>query len=144
MQAQQDMDRLQLNTVVSAAMKLLNLLTKMEADSSIKEKFSLLLRILAPITPHITHYLWRELGYGENILTAEWPKVNTAVLESESIEMVVQINGKLRSKITIPAKALPKEIETIALQEETIQRHIGNQPVKKIIIIPKKLVNIVI
>ncbi len=147
-QAQQDMERLQLNTVVSAAMKLLNLLSKLELDNFhlpiIQEGISILLRLLAPITPHLAHYLWRELGYGEDVLTATWPEVNMQALEIDQVEMVVQINGKLRGKITLKPSASTTEIETLALHEENIRRHIGDQPVKKIIIVPKKLVNIVL
>lgn len=147
-QAQQDIERLQLNTVVSAAMKLLNILTKLEinADSLpvLQEGMSILLRLLAPITPHIAHQLWRELGYGENIMTAPWPQVNGHALQIEQVPMVVQINGKLRGKITVSVTASQQEIETLALQEENIHRHIGNQPVKKIIVVTKKLVNIVL
>lgn len=147
-QAQHDIERLQLNTVVSAAMKLLNLLSKLEMDAQhlpiIQEGMSVLLRLLAPITPHITHYLWRELGYGEDILTAAWPQVDSRALQIEKILIVVQINGKLRANITVAHDASTQAIETAALQEENIQRHIGGQPIKKIIVVPKKLVNIVL
>lgn len=147
-QAWQDMQRLQLNTVVSAAMKLLNLISKPPINPQtlpvIQQGMSILLRLLAPITPHITHCLWRELGYGEDIQKAPWPQVNLAALQIEQIPMVVQINGKLRGKITVSQSASPAEIEAIALQEENIRRHIGEQPIKKVIVVPKKLVNIVL
>ncbi len=147
-QALQDIDRLQLNTVVSAAMKLLNLISKQPIDQQnlpvIQEGLGILLRLLAPITPHITHYLWRELGYGEDILYAPWPRLNVKALQTEEVQMVVQINGKLRGKITVPAQASNLEIEQLALHEENIQRHLNQQPVKKIIIVPFKLINIVL
>jgi leucyl-tRNA synthetase len=147
-QAQQDMERLQLNTVVSAAMKLFNLLSKLEGDekhlSVIQEGLSILLRLLAPITPHIAQYLWRELGYGPDILTAAWPSVDLNALQREQVEMVIQINGKLRGKITVGLQASAQEIETLALQEEAVRRHIGDQPIKKVIVVPKKLINIVL
>lgn len=147
-QAQQDMERLQLNTVVSAAMKLFNLIYKLEINARylpvIQEGMNILLRLLAPITPHIAHHLWRALGYGENILTAGWPQVSLSALQTEQIAMVVQINGKLRGKITVGKQASTQEIEAIALQEDSIRRHIGEQLVKKIIVVPKKLVNIVL
>ncbi len=147
-QALQDIDRLQLNTVVSAAMKLLNLISKQPIDQQnlpiIQEGLGILLRLLAPITPHISHYLWRELGYGEDILCAPWPKLNIKALQTDEVQMVVQINGKLRGKIIVPAQASNLEIEQLALHEENIQRHINQQPIKKIIIVPFKLINIVL
>jgi len=147
-QANQDIARLQLNTVVSAAMKLFNLISKLEINDRylplIQEGMSILLRLLAPITPHIAHTLWRELGFGDDILLASWPEVDFNALETEQISMAVQINGKLRGKITVMQNAAREEIETLALQEENIRRHIGDQAVKKIIIVPKKLVNIVV
>ncbi len=147
-QARQDMDRLQLNTVVSASMKLLNLLIKLPLDAThspvIHEGMNILLRILAPITPHITHHLWRELGYGENILKAPWPQVNLQALQIQEIQIMVQINGKLRGKITVDQNATAEEIEKLALQEDNVRRYIGDQTIKKIIVVPKKLVSIVL
>ncbi|MBS0350123.1 MAG: leucine--tRNA ligase [Proteobacteria bacterium] len=147
-QAQQDFDRMQFNTVVSAAMKLLNILTKVDFDSQhqqiLKEGLSILLRVLAPITPHITHHLWRDLEFGEDILQAPWPEVNQQALQTDQVQMIVQINGKLRGKIMVDAEASQTEVEKMALQDENIQRHLQNQVIKKIIIVPKKIVNIVL
>ena len=148
------MERIQLNTLVSAAMKLLNLLSKIDFESDdtdaeihlllIHEGMSVLLRLLAPITAHITHYLWRELGFGENILLAPWPKVNTKALQASSIELIVQINGKLRSKITVPTDSSDEDIQNSALNDDKIQVHIGDKNIKKVIIVPGRLVNIVV
>ncbi len=148
-QAQQDMAKLQLNTVVSAAMKLFNIINKMDLHDQnqqpiIYEGMSILLRLLSPITPHITHQLWQNLGFGEDISQANWPKVNEKALQMDQIHLVIQINGKLRGKITVPSHANNKVIEQIALQEESIQRYLNNQEIKKIIIVPNKLINIVI
>jgi leucyl-tRNA synthetase len=147
-QARQDIDRLQLNTVVSAAMKLLNLLSKLSLDAQhlpiVHEGMNILLRILAPITPHITHHLWRELGYGENILKEAWPQVNIQALQVQEIQIMVQINGKIRGKITVDQNATAEEIENLALQEDNVRRHVGDQTIKKIVVVPKKLVNIVL
>ncbi len=148
LQAQQDLDRLQLNTVVSAAMKIFNQLNKItltvENAVVLYDGMSLLLRLLAPITPHITHYLWQFLNYGENILAAPWPTINPNALIQETIELVVQINGKLRGKITVSSDESVDNIKKFALEESNIQRHINQQPIKKIIVIPNKLINIVI
>lgn len=148
-QATNDMERLQFNTVVSAAMKLLNLLTKINLESQtglqmVIEGLSILLRILAPITPHLAHQLWQELKFGDNILDAPWPKVNTKAQQAANIEMVVQINGKLRAKIFLPANISQDAIKENALQDDNIKRHIANKAVKKIIVIQNKLINIVI
>ena len=150
-QADKDMARTQLNTVVSAGMKIINLLTKIDLNSNdesqwplIHEGSSILLRLLAPITPHLTHHLWRELGFGENILQATWPKVNTKALQTSAVELIVQVNGKLRSKITVPTDSSNKDIENCALADKKVQAHIANKNIKKVIIIPKRLVNIVV
>jgi len=150
-QADKDMARTQLNTVVSAGMKIMNLLSKIDLNSNdesqwplIHEGSSILLRLLAPITPHLTHHLWRELGFGENVLQATWPKVNTKALQTSAIELIVQVNGKLRSKITVPTESSNEDIENCALTDKKVQAHVANKAIKKVIIIPKRLVNIVI
>lgn len=148
-QATHDIKKSQFNTVVSAAMKLLNVLTKIECQKSedkivLTEGFNILLRILAPITPHISHHLWRELDYGEDILEAGWPKIDSKALETSSVTLVVQINGKLRSKIDIPPQASQAEIEQIVLNNGDIQRLVPNGNYKKIIVVPNRLINIVL
>lgn len=164
-QAQIDMQRQQFNTVASAAMKLLNLLSKMPLSHSsaslptnpitspqqqptlcsvAKEGMSILLRILSPITPHICHYLWRELGYGDNILQASWPEVNLTALSTENVDLVIQINGKLRGHISVPRNSDESVIKEKILCTATIQHHLIDKSIKKMIIIPNKLVNIVI
>ncbi len=148
-QATQDMERLQLNTIVSAAMKLLNLLSKIPTNSTsaipiITEGGSILLRILAPITPHITHHLWQILGFGEDIMETSWPKVDSKALKTDSQVLVVQINGKLRGNITVPAGAETTEIEQAVLEDPTIKIHLQGKSPKKIIVVPKKLVNVVV
>lgn len=148
-QVNYDMERLQLNTIVSAAMKLLHLLSNIRTEEHehkqlLHEGFEILLKILSPITPHICHTLWQELNYGDNILEAAWPKVNTKALQTTQVQIVVQVNGKLRAKMTAPAECSNEELEKLALANEHIQQYLGNQAVRKIIIVPKKLVNIVI
>lgn len=148
-QANQDMERLQFNTVVSAAMKLFNLLS--EIDSSIEtnlvllqEGLSILLRILAPITPHLSHHLWRELNLGADISKANWPRVDNRALKTDTINMIVQVNGKLRSKIMISIDADQQTIEEAALADPHIKKFLDDKQHKKIIIVPNKLINIVV
>lgn len=148
-QASNDMERQQLNTVVSAAMKLLNALYKLPLNNPTAipiaiEGSKILLTLLAPITPHISHHLWRELGYGENILSTSWPVVDNQALESTLLSLVVQINGKVRSTIVVNANADQETIKQAALNDAQVQRHLAQQTPKKIIVVPKKLVSIVV
>jgi leucyl-tRNA synthetase len=148
-QANHDMKRLQFNTVVSAAMKIFNLISKLSLDDEnhqrlIHEGLWILLRLLAPITPHICHQLWQQLGFGENILDSGWPKVDPKALQTNQVEMVIQVNGKLRAKIQVPIDAANDIVENMALNQENVQRFILDKKIKKVIIVPKKLVNIVI
>jgi leucyl-tRNA synthetase len=151
-QAKYDYERLQFNTVVSGCMKLFNILTKLpEAktpESNIKpyilhKGMSFLLRLLSPIAPHITHQLWQDLGFEGVIINAPWPKASATPLKVDQIEMVVQINGKLRSRIQTPTGAEAKTIEKIALDDSKVQLAIADKLVKKIITVPGKLINIV-
>ncbi len=151
-QATADLDRMQYNTVVSAAMKMMNEIdafkdTKSANDAAVlREAVSLLLRVLYPLAPHITTSLWDELGFvaelGE-IIDSEWPKVDAAALVADELQLVVQVNGKLRGRITVPASADKAAIEAAALANPDVQRSIGGAEVKKVIIVPKRLVNIV-
>jgi leucyl-tRNA synthetase len=150
-QADNDYRRLQYNTVVSACMKMLNLLEGASfsdaADSRavVSECFGIFLRVLYPVAPHITHALWEGLGYAKpygDILDAPWPAVDSSALEQAEIELVVQVNGKLRGSITVPKAADKASIEAAALANEQVQKHVAGTP-KKIIVVPGKLVNIV-
>jgi len=147
-QANQDIAQLQLNTVVSASMKLLNLLGKIPASVEtapvLSEGYSILLRLLAPITPHITHHLWKTLGFGEDILTASWPEVDTDALQTDQITLVVQVNGKVRGEITIASDADEASIQQTALTEPNVIRHLNGQIPKKVIVVRKKLVSVVV
>lgn len=146
----QSMENLQFNTVVSGLMKILKLIrlkitTIDEKPRSIliHEALNLLLRMLSPIAPHITHHLWRELGYGDNILESEWPKIEGPIQHSDDVELVIQINGKLRGKISTLRDTKQEKIEQLVLNDENVQRHLAGKTVKKIIVIPNKLVNVV-
>ena len=150
-QANYDMARHQFNTVASAGMKMLNALEaaqKSKSDAAlcqvvVREGLSLLLRLLSPMTPHIAHQLWRDLGYGEDILAAPWPEPDAAALTQDEIELVVQINGKKRGSVRVPREADNKSIEATTLADAEIQRAIAGKPVKKIVVVPGRLVNVV-
>ncbi len=159
--ANHDYARFQFNTVCSAAMKILNALERAQGPHTpagakgypgyanayefvVWEGTSILLRLLSPVTPHMGHHLWCELGFGRDILTAPWPEPDERALALEEIELVVQVNGKLRSRVTVPADAQDDQVREIALADENVQRHVGNTPVRKVIHVPGKLVNIVL
>lgn len=151
-QAIHDFDKFQFNTVASASMKILNALERLQSAqdhqsihlSFVKEGFSILLRLLSPISPHICDYLWRELGYGEDILKSAWPEVDPEALQQDEIELVVQVNGKVRARITVPADAEQPEIEQIALTDENVRRFATPENIRKIVLVPGRLVNIVV
>jgi leucyl-tRNA synthetase len=137
-QANYDMQKHQFNTVASAAMKILNALEK----SPSREGLSILLRLLAPVTPHIAHHLWRELGFGEDILQAPWPEPARDALEQDEVEYVLQVNGKKKGSFRVPKGA--SEQETAALAISAAQSYLGDQKTKKEIVVPGRLVNLVV
>lgn len=148
-QANYDLGKQQFNTVASATMKMLNALEKAPRDSAIaaeviEEAFGILLRVLSPITPHITHTLWAALGYGEDILSAPWPEPLDAALVQDEIELVLQVLGKTRGSVKVPAGADNKAIEALAIASEVAQKFMEGKPAKKVIVVPGRLVNIVV
>jgi leucyl-tRNA synthetase len=142
-----DYDRQQFNTVVSACMTMVNILYKLgdtaDDQAVMQEGLAIVLRLLGPIAPHVTHHLWRELGYGEDILHSDWPQPDARALIQSSIQYVVQVNGKVRAKIQVPLDADKASVEAIARANENVQRFIGEGQVRKVIVVPNKLVNIV-
>ncbi|MGQ0525718.1 MAG: class I tRNA ligase family protein, partial [Betaproteobacteria bacterium] len=160
-QANYDMSRFQFNTVASACNKILNTLDRapgaMKADvrydalhasvsvtATLAEGVSILLRLLSPISPHITHYLWRELKYGEDILAAPWPEPDAAALIEDEIDLVVQVNGKRRADARVPREADNATIEKIVLSHPNVQKFVAGQVIKRVIVVPGRLVNVVI
>jgi leucyl-tRNA synthetase len=151
-QALDDYARVQYNTVVSACMKMLNSiddhLKERDASAALTfESIGLLLRTLYPVAPHVTHALWKELGfvakYGD-LLDAPWPEVIDAALAQEEIEIVVQVNGKLRGHVVIPAAADDNAAREAALADPQVQKFIEGKPLRKAIYVRGKLVNLVI
>ena len=149
-QADFDFQRMQYNTVVSAAMKMLNALEAAgSASVAVRcEGLSILLRLLYPIVPHITHAIWQSLGYFETLgplLDAPWPQVEDAALLQDELELTLQISGKLRGRFKVPAGADHAAIEQRALACDSVKKQIQQgDVVEKIIIVPGRLVNIVI
>lgn len=152
-QVDYDYQRMQYNTVVSGAMKMLNALEDFKgngepgADAALREGFGILLRVLYPVTPHVAHALWQELGYAGaqgDLLDAPWPQVDESALKQDEIELMLQVNGKLRGSILVPAKADKAEIEKIALASEAFEKFADGASPKKVIIVPGRLVNLVL
>lgn len=147
-QANRDFAKYQFNTVVAAGMKMVNALTSLDkslagAESVVAEGADILLRMLSPIVPHVTHQLWTSLEREGDILDAEWPVADPQALVRDTIELVVQVNGKLRGKIEVAADTAKEQVEECALAEENVARFIDGMTIRKIIVVPKKLVNIV-
>ena len=142
-----DYERHQFNTVVSACMTIVNALARLDdapgGRAVLREGLSIVLRLLAPIAPHVTHHLWRELGLGDDILAGGWPAVDAAALRRDDIEYVVQVNGKVRGKVQVPADAGRDAIEAAALANDNVRRFIGEGAVRKVVVVPNKLINVV-
>jgi|CXWL01.1.fsa_nt_gi leucyl-tRNA synthetase len=142
-QANYDLQKHQFNTVASACMKILNAIERLPVgDPAAKEGLSILLRLLSPITPHICHALWRDLGFGEDVMTAPWPEPDPAALEQDEVDYVVQVGGKTRGSVKVPKSADKAALEAMAA--EAVKKYIDGKAIRKTIIVPGRLINIVI
>ncbi len=152
-QVSYDYDRMQYNTVVSGCMKLLNALEDFKTDDSdgdnavLCEGVSVLLRMLYPACPHISANLWSELGYAArlgDLLDTAWPEVDESALARDELELMLQINGKLRGSVMVSATASKEQIEQAALATEVFLKQANGAAAKKVIVVPGRLVNIVV
>jgi leucyl-tRNA synthetase len=152
-QVDYDYQRMQYNTVVSGAMKMINALDDFKATDSagaqvaLIEGFGILLRCLYPATPHLTHTLWSELGYAAqlgDLLDAPWPQVDATALVQDEIDLVLQINGKLRGSIVVASNADKATIEAAALASPVFLSHAAGARPKKVVVVPGRLVNVVV
>ena len=140
------------NTCIAAIMELVNLITAAEdsitsgkiPSSLVAEVQRSIALLLAPMAPYLAHELWEMKGETSNLLKAPWPKFDPALAAEDEIEIPVQINGKLRSKVVVPATATDDEVKAAALADEKVKAAIANKQVVKVIVVPKKLVNIVL
>ena len=158
-----DFDKHQFNTVVAAGMKIMNGVSALvkvapqdtapSADARnmiVAESLGILLRLLSPIIPHVTQALWQELkygeelGYGDDILNAPWPKVDEAALVQDEIELVIQVNGKLRGNLTVAKTADKATLEKLALAHPAVEKHLAGAIPKKIVVVPGRLINVVV
>jgi leucyl-tRNA synthetase len=137
------------NTAIAAVMELLNALARFEDPTPqgravMQEALEIVVLTLSPIVPHICHALWNALGHPGAVVDAAWPETDAQALERESIELVVQVNGKLRARIQVPADADEAQVRTAALGDDNVQRFIESKPVRKFIYVRGRLVNVVV
>jgi leucyl-tRNA synthetase len=145
-------DRFHFNTAIAAIMELVNqvyhTLENRPEDAGcwpvLREAVESIIVLISPIVPHIAEELWQALGYTESILTAPWPAWREEALLAEELVLVVQVNGKLRSRIGVPADATRQQLEQAALGDHRVRQFVGDSPIKKVIVVPNRLVNIVI
>lgn len=137
------------NTAIAAIMELMNAVAKVTDESKqaravVHEALETVVLMLSPITPHISHYLWQQLGHDEAIVNVAWPEIDASAMVQDKVELMVQVNGKLRSKISVAADANKETIEALALADEGVQRFINGNEIRKIIVVPGRLINIVV
>ena len=136
------------NTAIAAVMELLNEVGKSDREKPNglaveREALETAVLVLAPIVPHVCSALWQELGHTDSLLDAPWPQVDESALVKTTIQMAIQVNGKLRAQIDVPAEAKKEDIEQMARDHENVQRFTEGQTIRKVIVVPNKLVNIV-
>ena len=139
------------NTAIAACMELLNAVSRFEdsaadpqAHAVRQEALEILVLMLAPIVPHITQSLWHALGHSQSLVDIPWPETDQSALSRDSITYIVQVNGKLRAQIEVAADASNPDIEAAALADENVMRHLEGKHLKKVIVVPKRLVNLVV
>jgi len=145
-----DYERIHYNTVVAGTMEILNALEKIDPQSNddcamaCRETLEILVKVLSPIAPHVAHRIWQDMGGKGDIIDATWPAVDSEALMSDTVNLVIQVNGKLRSEITVAASASREDIEAAALADEKAQKFTAGETIRKVIVVPGKLVNIVV
>jgi leucyl-tRNA synthetase len=137
------------NTAIAAVMELLNVLAKYPqttpADRSVmQEALEISVLALSPIIPHVTHALWRELGHSTALIDEPWLAVDSSALVQSTVEMVVQVNGKLRARVTVAVDADENTVRETALADPNVRKYIGSAAIRKVIVVAGKLVNIVV
>jgi leucyl-tRNA synthetase len=147
----EDIERFHFNTAISAIMELVNALYQFKLEEHeeptghavFREATEAVILLLSPFGPHVTEELWEALGKEENIIKTPWPEYDREAIVEEDFLVVVQVNGKLRDRITVLSSMGDEEVKQVALEREKIRRLIGDKAVQRIILVPKKLVNIV-
>ncbi|MEM8547823.1 MAG: class I tRNA ligase family protein, partial [Pseudomonadota bacterium] len=137
------------NTAIAGVMELLNAVTSFsaatDADQAVRqEALEAVVLLLQPIVPHITHTLWYALGHTAAVVDERWPTVDEAALVRDQIPFVVQVNGKLRARLQIAASASKEDLEALALADDNVQQFVAGKEIRRVIVVPGKLVNIVV
>jgi leucyl-tRNA synthetase len=137
------------NTAIAAVMELCNSLSQAKDDSDngraiMREGLEKSVLLLSPIVPHIADALWREFGHTEPVIDAAWPEIDDSALVQNELQLMVQVNGKLRAKIIVPSNADQKQIEETAISDANVQKFIAEKDIEKVIVVPGRLVNIVV
>jgi leucyl-tRNA synthetase len=146
-----DIESMQFNTAVAALMELMNELSKyvqsvpLEGSTAVfSEAVDMLLMLLAPMAPHIADELWQQLGHEGFTATQPWPAYDPEIAKADEITIVIQVNGKVRDKITVPADTDPKEIERLALESDKVKSQMDGKQIRNIVVVPGRLVNVVV
>jgi leucyl-tRNA synthetase len=137
------------NTAIAAVMELMNALARFEDRSAqgravMQEALEIVVLVLSPVVPHACHALWRDLGHGSAVVDERWPEADPDALVRAEIEVVVQVNGRLRSRITVAASADESQVREAALADPNVQRFVAGKPVRKFVYVPGKLANVVV
>ena len=148
----EDVERLRLNTAISAMMEFVNALEDAVRQpvagslkpEAIRQAVETLVLLLSPFAPHLCEELWQRLGHAESLAHAPWPTFDPVALEQADILLVVQVNGKTRARLTVPAGASAEQLKRLVLSDQQVKKFVDGHPIKQFIIVPKRLVNIVV
>ena len=137
------------NTAIAAVREVVNDLAKFDDTSPqglavSREAWNAVIAMLSPITPHICHALWFSLGHSTPVIDAPWPKADPTALVADTLEIIVQVNGKLRGRVAVAADADDKAVEQAALADDNVKRFIADKAIRRVIVVQGKLVNIVV
>ncbi len=144
-------EKFHFNTAIAAVMELVNELNAVKDDlqgtpagnHALSSAWSTVLTALSPMTPHVCEELWQKMGYAHTLAQEAWPEIDPRALEKEEVLIVVQVNGKLRGKLSVPVEASEEEIKALALDNPNVQKHLQGKEIKKVIVVRGKLVNVV-
>jgi leucyl-tRNA synthetase len=143
-------DRIQLNTAVAALMELVNEIYRLEADVSqgpgrsvLREALETVILLLNPFTPHVCEEMWARLGHERGLVRASWPVFDADAAREDEVELAVQVNGKVRGRVTVPRDAAEEAIRAKALAEPRVAEHLEGRPVVKVVVVPGRLVSVV-
>jgi leucyl-tRNA synthetase len=137
------------NTAIAAVMELMNAVARCDDRSPqgravVQEALEIVVLVLSPVVPHACHALWRELGHAGAVVDEHWPQPDAQALERAAVEVVVQVNGKLRGRVTVPVDADEAAVREAALADANVQRFMEGRPVRKFVYVPGKLANVVV